>query len=48
MFEIAKIQLQPGGSNMRIDISHLSLKPGFYYLKVFSPTVSEITKLIIH
>lgn len=47
-YEVGETILQPGGSNMQINISRLSLKPGFYYLRVVSETGRvEMIKLII-
>lgn len=48
-YDIGKIKLQRGRSNnTQVDISNLSLKPGFYYLKIISDTrPSDIIKLII-
>jgi len=47
IYEIGKTQLQPGGSNIAVNISNLSLKPGFYYLKILSATKTDIIKLIV-
>ncbi len=48
-YEIGKIKLQRGRSNnMEVNISSLSLKPGFYYLKVLYETrPADIIKLIV-
>jgi hypothetical protein len=48
IYPLGMTKLQPGGSNMQVNISNLSLKPGFYYLKVISATrPAEIIKLIV-
>ena len=49
VYNIGKVILQRGRSNKtEIDISNLSLKPGFYYLKVLSETrPADIIKLIV-
>ena len=47
IYQIGKTQLQPGGSHVAVDISKLSLKPGFYYLRIISATKTEIVKLIV-
>ncbi|WP_018611218.1 DUF7594 domain-containing protein [Segetibacter koreensis] len=47
-YEMGKFKILPGGSNMQVDISRLSLKPGFYYLKIVSETRPvETIKLIV-
>ena len=48
-YDIGKIKLQRGRSNStQVDLSNLSLKPGFYYLKIISDTrPSDMIKLII-
>lgn len=47
-FNLGQVKLQPGTSNVQIDISHLLLQPGFYYLKVTSETKkTEVIKLIV-
>lgn len=48
IYEIGTIKLQPGVSNTAVNISNLSLNPGFYYLKIISSTKpAEIIKLIV-
>ncbi|HKG69712.1 MAG TPA: malectin domain-containing carbohydrate-binding protein, partial [Segetibacter sp.] len=48
IYEIGKVNLQPGGSNMEVDISKFSLKPGYYYLKITSDVRPvEVIKLIV-
>ena len=48
VYDLGKMQLPQGGSNMQVDISRLSLKAGFYYLKILSPnTKPELIKLIV-
>lgn len=49
IYNIGKINLQGGISNtVEVNISNLSLKPGFYYLKIISETrPSEAIKLIV-
>lgn len=47
LYNLGTVNLPAGGSTKEIDISKLSLKPGFYYLKVFSLTTSDILKLIV-
>jgi hypothetical protein len=47
-YEIGKVNLQAGGSNMEVDISKFSLKPGYYYLKITSDVRPvEVIKLIV-
>lgn len=46
-FEIGKYQLKPGGTNIEINISNLSLKPGAYFLKINSAVKTEVRKLIV-
>ncbi len=46
VYNIGRTQLQRGGSNMQLDISRLSLKPGLYYLKVHSAGKTDIIKLV--
>lgn len=48
-YEIGKIKLQRGRSNnMEVDITGLSLKPGFYYLKILNETkATDIIKLVV-
>ncbi|HEX8675613.1 MAG TPA: malectin domain-containing carbohydrate-binding protein, partial [Segetibacter sp.] len=47
-YEIGKVNLQPGGSNMEVNISKFSLKPGYYYLKITSDVRPvEVIKLIV-
>jgi len=46
-YQIGKVQIQPGGSTKEFDISNLSLKPGFYYLRVFTKNKAELIKLIV-
>jgi hypothetical protein len=49
VYQLGKFKLQRGSaSNVEVDISNLSLKPGFYYLKVLSETrPAEVIKLVI-
>jgi hypothetical protein len=48
VYEAGKIKLQRGGSNTQINISKLSLKPGFYYLRILSEShAAEMIKLVI-
>jgi len=48
IYNIGKVNLQAGGSNKEINISNLSLKPGYYYLKVVSDVRPvEAIKLIV-
>ena len=35
-FEIGRIRLPKGGSNLETDLSKFALKPGFYYLKIIA------------
>jgi hypothetical protein len=47
-YEIGKTKLKPGGSNMQIDISRFSLKPGVYFLQIHAETgKTEVFKLVI-
>jgi N-acetylneuraminic acid mutarotase len=48
-YDLGKIKLQRGiSNNTEVNISRLSLKPGFYYLKIVSETrPADIIKLII-
>lgn len=47
-YEMGKMTLPAGGSIMEADISKLSLKPGFYYLRILSAnTKPEIIKLVV-
>lgn len=46
-FEIGKYQLKPGGTNVEVNVSHLSLKPGAYFLKINLETKTEVLKLIV-
>jgi hypothetical protein len=48
IYEIGKMNLPKGGSNMQVDISKLSLKPGVYFLRILSfNTRPELIKLIV-
>lgn len=48
IYQVGKIQLQPGGSNRQVDISNLSLKPGFYFLRILSEArTTEVIKLVV-
>jgi hypothetical protein len=47
-FEIGKYRLKPGGTNIDVNISSLSLKPGAYFLRINSETKTEVMKLIVH
>ncbi|WP_018612520.1 malectin domain-containing carbohydrate-binding protein [Segetibacter koreensis] len=46
-YEVAKFNLQAGGSSQEVNISNLSLKPGFYYLRIVSATKTDMIKLIV-
>jgi glucose/arabinose dehydrogenase len=47
-YELAKIHLNGGGSNMQLDISRLLLNAGIYFLQVSSQSnKTEIVKLIV-
>lgn len=46
-FEIGKYQLKPGGTNIDVNISNLSLRPGAYFLKINSEIRTEVMKLIV-
>jgi len=47
-YNLGKMLIQPGGSTKELDLSGLSLKPGFYYLKVISEARPvEVIKLIV-
>ncbi|MEJ7676438.1 MAG: T9SS type A sorting domain-containing protein [Segetibacter sp.] len=46
-FMIGKYQLKPGGANIDVNVSNLSLKPGAYFLKINSETKTEVMKLIV-
>jgi hypothetical protein len=48
IYEVGKTKLPAGGSNMDINISRLSLKPGFYYLRILSANAKpEMIKLVV-
>lgn len=48
IYEIGRMRLPAGGLNMQADISKLSLKPGFYYLRILSANAKpELIKLIV-
>ena len=49
VYQIGKTDLQGGISNtVEVNISNLSLKPGFYYLRILSPArPAEVVKLIV-
>ncbi|MEJ7680666.1 MAG: DNRLRE domain-containing protein [Segetibacter sp.] len=47
MYNLGKMRIQPGGSNINIDISKFSLRPGVYILKINSGTKSEEMKFIV-
>ncbi len=48
IYSIGNTKLLSGGSNMQVNLSNLSLKPGFYYLKIVSDTRPvEVLKLIV-
>lgn len=48
IYEIGRMNLPKGVSNMEADISKLALKPGFYFLKIISQnTKPELIKLIV-
>ena len=46
-FEIGQYYLKPGGTNLEVNISHLTLKSGIYFLKINSETKTDLIKLII-
>jgi len=46
-FQIGRYQLKPGGTNIDVNVSHLSLTPGAYFLKISSETKTEVMKLIV-
>ncbi|HKG69866.1 MAG TPA: T9SS type A sorting domain-containing protein, partial [Segetibacter sp.] len=45
-FDIGKRRVKAGGSNISVDISKFSFKPGIYFLKVQSDSKTEIIKLV--
>ncbi len=45
--QLGKYQLKPGGTNIEVNVSNLSLKPGAYFLKINSETKTEVMKLIV-
>jgi hypothetical protein len=48
VYELGKMKLSSGGSDMDIDISRLSLKPGSYYLRIVSANSKpELIKLLV-
>ena len=48
IYEIGKMRLPKGGSNLEADLSKFALKPGFYYLRILSEnTKTELFKLIV-
>lgn len=47
IFDMGKIRVERGGSDVNIDISKLSLRPGIYFLRITSDTKSEEMKLIV-
>lgn len=44
---MSKIRVEPGGSDVNVDISKLSLRAGIYFLRITSDTKSEEMKLIV-
>jgi len=46
-YEIANRMLRPGETNIPVDISGLSLKPGAYFLRIASDTKTESIKIIL-
>lgn len=47
-YQIGKYKIPSGGSNIEADIRTLSLKPGFYYLRIASEAKpAEVVKLIV-
>lgn len=47
-YPIGNYKIASGGSNIEVNISDLSLKPGFYYLQVISETKpTEVVKLVV-
>jgi hypothetical protein len=47
-YDLGKYKIPAGGCTTEVDIKKLSLKPGFYYLKVVSETkAAELIKLIV-
>ena len=47
IYNLGKIRIQPGESNINIDISNYSLSPGVYFLKINSGIKSDDLKLIV-
>jgi len=48
IYEIGKVKLPPGGAKVEANISKLSLKPEFYYLRILSAnTKPALIKLIV-
>jgi hypothetical protein len=45
-FDIGKRRVKAGGSNISVDISRFSFKPGIYFLKIQSDSKTEIIKLV--
>ncbi len=47
-YQLGKIELNPGGANMEIDISKLFLKGGIYFLKITSENrKADVLKLLV-
>lgn len=46
-FEIGHYLLNPGGSNMEVDVSKLALTPGVYFLQIRLDKKTDVIKLII-
>jgi hypothetical protein len=46
-FEIGHYLLNPGGSNMEVDVSRLALTPGVYFLQIRLEKKTDVIRLII-
>ena len=46
-FEAGRYQLKQGGTNINVNISNLSLKPGVYFVKISTDIKTELIKLIV-
>jgi hypothetical protein len=46
-FEIGHYLLNPGGSNMEVDLSKLALTPGVYFLHIRLDNKTDVVKLIV-
>jgi hypothetical protein len=47
MYNVGKTTVQPGATDINVDISKLALLPGVYFLKVNSKAMNEQVKLIV-